>query len=485
MANSLRKDTFSGMLWTFGQKFSIELFAFIQGIILARLLAPAEFGLIAMTQIFFAISRCFIDSGFTTALIRKNNRQAIDYSTVYVTNIVMTSFFSIVLFICAPLIAGFYNEEVLTAIVRVNAFLLFINSFIAVQSTRMRINLQFKQLGICNVLVTLVTGITSICLAYLGYGVWALIYPNFLSPIICACFYWHYQHWFPGFNFSWKIWRDYFSFGSKLLASILLNTIWENLYPIIIGKKYSAKDLGFYSKASSYAFLPSKTFQGVIEQVTFPVMSSIQDDKVRLQSAYRRLIRVSGFIIFPILIGIAVLAKPFVILFLTEKWSASIPYLQVICFAAMWYPIHALNLNLLQIKGRSDLFLTLEIIKKVVSLVVIIVSVPFGVFYMCVGSVISSFICLIINTYYTGKLIDVGFFTQMKDLAPSLLYAVFMGLVVSIVCIFIQSLIFQLVLGIFTGIISYLLIALILRSSELNYVKILVNDYIIKKNQFV
>lgn len=481
MAGSLRKDTFSGMLWTFGQKFSIELFSFIQGIILARLLAPAEFGLIAMTQIFFAISRCFIDSGFTTALIRKNNRQAIDYSTVYVTNIVVTSFFSVVLFICAPLIADFYNEEVLTAIVRVNALLLFINSFIAVQGTRMRINLQFKQLGICNVAVSLATGITSICLAYSGFGVWALVYPYFLTPIICACFYWHYQHWFPGFSFSWNVWKVFFAFGSKLLASVLLNTIWDNIYPIIIGKKYSAKDLGFYSKASSYAYLPSKTFQGVLEQVTFPVLSSIQDDNTRLQSSYRRLIRVSGYVIFPMLIGVAVLAKPFVLLFLTEKWSASIPYLQVICFAAMWYPIHALNLNLLQIKGRSDLFLTLEIIKKVVSLVVIIISVPFGVFYMCVGSVASSFLCLIINTYYTGKLIDVGFITQMKDLLPSLSYSLFMGFTVWLVSASLSSSLWQLLVGIPVGILCYVFISYILKSSELSYVNDLVKDYLIKK----
>lgn len=481
MGDSLQKKTLSGMLWTFGQKFSIELFAFIQGIILARLLAPAEFGLVAMTQIFFAISRCFIDSGFTTALIRKNNREAIDYSTVYVTNIVVTFFFAVVLYTCAPLISHFYNESILIPIVRVNALLLFVNSFIAVQGTRMRINLQFKQLGICSVVVTIVIGLTSIALAYMGFGVWALILPNFLSPIIYAFFYWHYQHWFPGFNFSWKIWRDYFSFGSKLLASILLNTIWENLYPIIIGKKYSAKDLGFYSKASSYAYLPSKTFQGVIEQVTFPVLCSIQDDDNRLRNAYRRLIRISGYVIFPLLIGIAVLAKPFVILFLTEKWAASIPYLQVICLAAMWYPIHALNLNLLQLKGRSDLFLILEIVKKVVSLIVIIISVPYGVFYMCVGSVVSSFLCLIINTYYTGKLINVGFFTQMRDLFPSLFFSFFMGFIIWLFSQCLSSLWLQLILGIPIGVLCYFCVSYIMKSSELQDIIRMLNGYLFRK----
>ena len=481
MPDNLQKKTLSGMIWTFGQRFSIEIFAFIQGLILARLLSPAEFGLIAMTQVFFAISRCFIDSGFTTALIRKNNRESIDYSTVYVTNIVVTSFFCLLLYVCAPLIAKFYNESILTKIVRVNALLLLINSFLAVQGTRMRINLQFKQLGICNVVVTIVTGLTSIILACLGFGVWALIYPNFLNPLISAFFYWHYQHWFPGFKFSWKIWKEYFAFGSKILLSVLLNTIWGSLYPIIIGKKFSAKDLGFYSKASSYAHLPSKTFQGVLEQVTFPVLSSIQGDVPRLRNAYRRLISISGYIIFPVLIGIAVLAKPFVVLLLTDKWAASIPYLQVICLAAMWYPIHALNLNLLQIKGRSDLFLILEIVKKIVSLIVIIVSVPFGIFYMCVGSVVTSLVCLAINTYFTGKLINVGFITQMRDLLPSLLYSFSMGLGVWLVCSHISSSLVQLVVGIPFGVIFYIVLSYVTKSPELLYINQLVKKYVLKK----
>ena len=389
MEGSLQNKALFGILWTFGQKFSIEFFAFVQGVILARLIAPEEFGLIAMTQVFFAISRCFIDSGFSTALVRKKTREAIDYSTVFVTNIVLTLFFATLLIICAPFIAIFYNEDLLTAIVRANALLLIFNSFVAVQGTRMRINLQFKQLGICNVVVTVVVGLTSILLAYLGFGVWALIYPNFLSPFIYAFLFWYYQRWFPGFRFSWAIWKEYFSFGSKLLISYLISTIWDNLYPIIIGKKFSSKDLGYYSRASSYAYLPSKTFQNVLDQVTFPILSKIQDDDERLRSAYRRLIRVAGFIVFPLLIGLSVLAKPFVLLLLTDIWASSIPYLQVLCLAAMWYPIHALNLALLQVKGRSDLFLSLEVAKKVISLIVIIVSVPFGVFYMCIGSVIS------------------------------------------------------------------------------------------------
>ena len=398
MSDNLQKKTFSGFLWMFSQKFTLEFFYFVQGIILARLLLPSDYGLIAMTGVFFAVSNCFIDSGFSSALIRKVNRTAIDYSTVFVTNVVLTFFFAALLFVCSPLIASFYNEPILTDIVRANSVLMVLSSFNAVQATRMTINLQFKHLSIANVTVSIIVGLTTIALALLDYGVWSLVYPSFLSPFLRWAFYWHYQHWHPGLKFSWKIWREYFGFGSKLLASSLLDTIWKNIYPIIIGKKYSASDLGYFSKGRSYAYLPAMTFQGVLSQVTFPVLSSIQDDDCKLQSVYRRLIRLSGFVIFPIVIGVAALAKPLIILMITEKWAPSISYLQVICFAAMWYPIHALNLNLLKVKGRSDLFLYLEIFKKALSAIVIIITIPFGVFYMCVGSVITSLLCLGVNS---------------------------------------------------------------------------------------
>ena len=481
MSDNLQKKTFSGIIWTFCQKFSLEIFGFVQGIILARLLLPSDFGLIAMTAVFFAVSNCFIDSGFGAALIRKPNKNSIDYSTVYVTNVVLTLFFAVLLFACSPLIADFYHQPVLKDIVRANSVLMVMNSFNAVQAIRMRIHLQFKQLSIANVTVDIIVGLTSIAMAFMGYGVWSLIYPRFLRPFLNWAFYWHYQHWHPGLKFSWKIWREYFGFGSKLLASSLLDTIWKNIYPIIIGKKYSASDLGYFSKGRSYAYLPAMTFQGVLSQVTFPVLSSIQDDDCKLQSVYRRLIRLSGFVIFPIVIGVAALAKPLIILMITEKWAPSVSYLQVICFAAMWYPIHALNLNLLKVKGRSDLFLYLEIFKKALSAIVIIITIPFGVFYMCVGSVITSLLCLGVNTFYTGKLIHVGFFTQMRDLLPSLIYTFSMGILVWSVTQMIPSMWLRILVGIPLGIIYYVGISKLMKSQELDYLIVLIKDNILKR----
>lgn len=481
MADNLQQKTFSGMIWTFLKNFSLEGFAFIQGIILARLLVPEDYGLIAMTQIFFAISGAFIDSGFSTALTRKVNRTELDYSTVYVTNVCLTAFFALLLCLGAPWIADFYHEPILKKIVTANAILLVLNSFNAVQATRMTINLQFKERSIISVIVNITIGIATIIMAFMGYGVWALIYPNFLAPVMYLILYQKYQHWFPKLQFSWKIWKEFFGFGSNLLLSGLLNTIFNNIYPLVIGKFFSASTLGYYTKASSYSKLPAHTFQNVMGQVTFPILCSIQEDENRLRDAYRRLIRASAFVVFPMLVGLAALAKPFIIVLITEKWATSIPYLQILCFALMWYPVHALNLNLLKVKGRSDLFLRLEIIKKLLSVCIIFISVPLGIIYMCYGRVVSSLLALFINTYYTGKLIQVGFLKQMQDLTPTLLYSLSMGAIVWFVIQWIPNMVLQIIIGVLVGVVYYLGIAKLTKSADLEYAILLLKENVIKR----
>ena len=481
MSDNLQQKTFSGRVWTFARQFSLQGFGFVQGIILARLLVPKDYGLIAMTQIFFTISACFIDSGFSTALMRKKERTALDYSTVYVTNVCLTFVFALILCLASPWIAAFYHEPILKDIVIANAILLVLNSFTAVQGTRLSINLQFKTASIISVVSTVIVGVTTIILAYMGFGVWSLVYPNFLQPFIKGIMYYHFQRWFPGIQFSWKTWREFFAFGSKLLASALLNTLYENITPLVIGKKYSASDLGFYSRARGYAMLPATTFQGMLSAVTFPVLCSIQDDDERLRDAYRRLIRASAFVVFPILVGLAALARPFITVLITDKWAESIPYLEIVCFSVMWYPVHVLNLNLLQVKGRSDLFLRLEIVKKITGLTILMITVPISIYAMCVGQIFSSIISLIINTYYTGKLIQVGFFKQMRDLLPTLCYAFSMGLVVKFVTMFVNSDSLQLGLGIVVGMMYYISIAKLTRSGDLSYVVTLLNENVLKR----
>ena len=481
MADDLQQKTFSGMIWTFAQHFSLEGFAFVQGIILARLLVPKDYGLIAMTQIFFAVARVFIDSGFGNALMRKKNRTEIDYSTVFVTNVVLTFFFAVSLFLLAPSIGAFYGEPILKDIVRANAFLLVLNSVNAVQATRLRINLQFKIFGFISVVSSVSIGIITIVFAFLGYGVWSLIYPNYLAPFLNFFLYWYFQRWRPKLQFSWKVWREYFAYGSNLLFASLITKIWDNLYPFIIGRKFSAVDLGYYSRAHGYANLPATSFQGTLNSVTFPVLSSIQDDDSRLREAYRRLIRVSGYVVFPMLMGLAALAKPVIIVLITDKWAASIPYLVVISFAAMLRPIQVLNLNLLKVKGRSDLVLKLEVIKKAIYLMVILFTMNYSVLAMCLGGVLSSHIALFINTYYTGKIINVGYFVQMKDLFPSFLFATTMGSLVYVSTFIFSNMLVQLIAGIVIGITYYYLVSVIFKSHELEYIKLLLRENFVKR----
>lgn len=477
MDESLKQKTFSGLVWNFLETFSIQAFGFVQGIILARLLRPSDYGLIAMTGFFFAVSYALVDTGFTSALIRKKERTNIDYSTVYVTNLVLSLILCVVLCLCSPLIADFYEEPELCPIVCVNAALLFGGAFIAVQGARLSIQLNFKLKSKITVISTISTGIISIILAYCGLGVWSLIFPNFFSVIIRGILYWYYQHWFPGFRFSWEIYKEYFSYGSKLMLSSLLNAVYDNVYSLVIGKLYSVSSLGYYTKGSGYASLPTSTLSGVLYKVTFPVLSKIQDDDERLENVYRKLIRVSAYIVFPIMILLFVLARPLVLVLITEKWSDCVIYIQILCFAMMWNPIHSLNMNLLIVKGRSDLFLKLEVVKKIIGVMILCLTVPLGLVAMCYGQIFAAILFLIINTHYTGKLINVGFFQQMKDLLPTILYTSLMGGCVWFLSSISTSLYIQLFIGVLLGFPIYMLISISLKSQEYVFLMNLLRSY--------
>ena len=481
MEDSLKQRTFSGLVWNFLETFALQGFGFVQGVILARLLMPSDYGLIAMTGIFFAVSYTLMDSGFTSALIRKKERTEMDYSTVYVTNLVLSFILCAILCICARWIADFYNEPILQYIVYVNAVLLFLWSFVAVQTARLSIQLNFKAKSIINVIATVITGLISIVLAYMGWGVWSLIFPNFISIAIRFVLYWRYQRWLPKLNFSWALYKEYFSYGSKLMLTNMLNTIYGNVYPLIIGKYYSSSRLGYYTKAQNYAGLSSSVLGGAIYRVTFPVLSKIQDDDETLGVIYRRMIRVTAYVVFPLAFLLFVLARPFVIVLITEKWVSCIPYLQVLCFAAMWNPIHSLNLNLLLVKGHSDLYLRLEVIKKIIGVTVLFTTIPFGLLAMCYGQLGAAILFLVMNTYYTGKFINVGFFKQMRDLFPTILYSTFMGFLVWGLTLFISSGVLQLIFGLILGIMSYVALSRMMKSMELFYLVDIVKQSVWKK----
>jgi O-antigen/teichoic acid export membrane protein len=434
---------------------------------MARLLDPSDYGVIGMLAIFLAIAQVFIDSGFSNALIRKQDRTETDFSTVFYFNIGIGILFYLALFFTSPFIAGFYKTPILTNVTRVVALNLLFNSLGVVQRAKLTILIDFKTQAKASLIAVVLSGIAGLGMAYTGFGVWALVFQSVLNAGLNLMFLWIFIPWKPLPVFSVSSFKDLFAYGSKLLVSALIDTTYKNMYTMVIGKKFQAVELGYYTRADQFAQFPSANLTGIFQRVTFPILSGIQDDDERLKAAYRQYLRIAAFIIFPLMCGLAAIAKPFILLVLTEKWSGVIVLLQVVCFSFMWYPVHAINLNLLQVKGRSDLFLRLEIIKKCVGIAILCVTIPMGITAMCAGSIVSSIIALVINTYYTGKLISVDFIRQMKDLLPILGSALLMALVVYGVSNMFDHTVLNLLCGIMSGIVCYLLVHTIAKSKEL------------------
>ena len=323
-------------------------------------------------------------------------------------------------------------------------------------------------------MTTIVSGILSIILAVAGYGVWSLIYPQFLNLLIKVILYWHYQHWIPKLAFSLKSFYDLFGFGSRIFASTLLSTFSGNIYSLVIGKMFSARLLGFYSRADGYAALPAQTITGVLDSVTYPVFSKFQDDDVQLVNSFRRILRVSAYVIFPIMTGLAVLAKPLVVVLVTEKWLSCVAYLQVLCFARVWLHVQNLNLNVLKAKGCSNLLLNLELVRQLAVIFFLVLTASFGIMTICIGSIFAALVSMFANSYFTGKEIQFGVVKQLKEMLPSMFYSSLMGLIIYISTIFISSMLLKVLIGIFIGVVSYLLISIVTKSQDLKYLQMLV-----------
>ena len=467
MPDSLKSKTVKGVAWTSLDQVANLGFGFVIGVILARILSPSDYGLLAMIAVFNAIAMAFVSSGFGNALIRKPDLTENDNCTAFFFNIVAGVVMFGVIWLIAPFVAQFFEKPILTSLLRVEGLMLIFTSLSIVQNSQLIRALNFKAKMMINVSSQVIAGVIAIIAAYHGFGVWSLVIQHILSAVITLVLLWIVSPWRPRGKWSKCSFGYLWGYGSKILASALLNTVYGNIYPIIIGKLYSAADLGQYTRANGYAALPSTGLTNVLQQVTFPVLSQIQNDDERLGNSYRRMLRFSVFIVFPIMIGMAALAYPLVITLVTDKWSECVPYLQVICFASMWYPVHAINLNLLQVKGRSDLFLRLEIIKKIIITIAIFICVPFGIMGICVGAIFTSIICVVINTYYTGKLINVGFIRQMMDMTPTLLNSLAMGALVYFVVMPFENNVIKLLVGIPVGILFFLMIAKLFKMPEL------------------
>jgi teichuronic acid exporter len=427
---NLKQKTISGFAWSFIDSIIGQGITFFVGIILARLLSPEEFGLIGMLTIFIAISQLLTDSGFSHALIRKQNCTQHDYSTVFYFNIALGISLYFLLFVAANTISIFFREPILKPLIRILGLAVIINSFTIIQNVLLAKQINFKLQAKISAVSFFISGIISIYMAYTGWGIWSLVALTLLKYSINTVLLWFWNKWKPVWCFSKKSFAELFSFSGKLFITQLIDAIYRNFYYVIIGKYFTAAELGYYTRAEQFQSLPSANLQSIIGRVSYPVLATIQNDATRLRETYKKLIRSTMLITFVLMLGMAALAKPMILSLIGEKWEPCVIYLQLLCFVGIFYPLSALNLNMLYIKGRSDIALRIEIIKKTLCVPVFVLAVICGIKVMILSMIILSIIASFVNSYWSGRLIGYSFSEQIKDITPSFLIAATMSLIV-------------------------------------------------------
>ncbi|WP_196888889.1 lipopolysaccharide biosynthesis protein [Aureivirga sp. CE67] len=418
--NDLKKKALNGVSWSFLDNIANSGITFLVGLVLANILSPAEFGMVGIITIFIAISNSIMDSGFSNALIRKKDATNTDYNTIFIFNLILGTILSLLLFISAPTIGYFFHQkEALTPLVQGMSIILIINSLGIVQRTLLVKKVDFKTQTKISLIASCISGIIGIIMALKGYGVWSLIAQQISRQSLTTIFLWIFNKWRPAFEFSIESFKELFGFGSKLLISGLIDTIYKNAYAVVIGKYYTDAQLGQYDQAQKFNTIFSSNLTNIIQRVSYPVLCKIQDEETRLKTTYQKVIKYTMIITFACMLGLAAVAKPLLLFLVGEKWLEATEYLQIICFVGMMYPLHSINLNILQVKGRTDLFLRLEIIKKIIAIGPIIIGIFFGIKFMLIGGVLTSFIAYFLNTYYSSDLINYGIGEQIKDIIPS------------------------------------------------------------------
>jgi teichuronic acid exporter len=462
--------------------FASQGISFIVGVILARILDPKEFGLIGMITIFISVSQTFINSAFSEALVRKKDCTQADYSTVFYYNFLVGLLLFCLLYLTSPAISSFFKEPSLKSLVRVLSLVLILNALTVIQNTIIKKHVDFKLLARISILSSTGSGIFAIILAYKGFGVWSLVALTLMREGLRSLFLWLWNRWRPALIFSKKSFFELFGFGSKLLLSGLIDTIYNNVYFPIIGRYFSATELGFYTRANSFSTVPSTSINSVVTRVTYPVLAQLQDNKALLREAYRRIIKSVMLITFPLMLGLAAVSEPTVLALIGEKWRPSIIYLQLLCFANMLFPLHALNLSILEVVGRSDLFLKLEIIKKTLAIPAIIFGLLFGIKILIAGMIVNTFIAYYINSYWSGKFINYSIQQQIKDIMPSFLLAAGMSFLVFLTgCVLDLSYLVKLILEIILGVLFFIGFCELIKMPDYLYLKQIVVEKVITR----
>ena len=480
MSDSLKSKTLKGIGWSAVDNVSQYAVSFLVSIVLARLLSPDDYGLLGIIAIFTAVCNTLINAGFTTALIRKKEATDNDYNTVFIINFGLSLVLYVAIYLCSPIIADFFHREELTDLTRVTSLGMIIGALALVQQTILTKKIDFKSQTKITLTASVLSGILGIAMAVLGYGVWALVAQQLSSQVIRTILLWSVNKWIPKFQFSVASFHELFGFGWKIMLSFLLETIWRELYQVVIGKFYTPAALGQYTRSKHFSQLFSSNLTNVIQRVTYPVLSNIQDDKPRMILAYRKIIKITMFVTAIGMFMLGAVSEPLLYCLIGPKWYEASVYLPLLCIMGSLYPLHAINLNMLQIQGRSDLFLGLEILKKILGVGPLCVGVFVGILPMLYTDILAGVIAYFLNSYYSGKFLGYSSWMQIKDFSPSYGIAIFIAIPVFLMKYLPFTNWIILPLQILLGLSLFLLICHISKIEEYNEIKNLLKTYINK-----
>ena len=478
---NIKNEVISSLIWKFLERIGTQGVQFIVSIILARLLLPSDYGVVSMILVFTAIANVFIQTGFSTSLIQKKDSDELDFSSVFYISLLIAAICYVILFFAAPIIASFYNMPAITSILRVISLTLFFGAINSVQNAKIAKEMKFKKLFLSSLVAILISGATGVLMAYKGFGPWALVGQQIANSIATTIILWFTSGWQPKLMFSINRVKSLLSYGWKILCSALLDTIYQNIYNLVIGKFYSSSTLGNYNKGEQFPKLIAVNVDGAISSVMLPAYSKQQDRKDKLKKMVRRSIVTSSLLLFPMMFGLAAVAETVVKVLLTENWLGCVPFMQLLCIVYALYPINTANLQVIKALGKSDYFLKLEIIKKIIGLVVLIVTLPFGVLQMAIGQVLVAILSTFINAFPNRKLLNYNYFEQIKDLFPSLIISIIMFIIVYSFNFINLNMYILLFIQILVGVIIYFGLAYIFKLESLNYMIEILKSFSKKK----
>ena len=465
-----KSKVISSLVWKFLERVCAQAVNLVVSIILARLIAPEQYGVIALTTIFITISNVFVESGLGTSLIQKKNADSKDFSTVFYCNIIMSIIMYLVIFFTAPLAAKFYSSPILTPVLRVLGITVLIAGVKSIQCSYVSKNMMFKKFFVSTFIGTVISAVIGIWMAYNGYGVWSLVVQQLSNTLFDTIILWITVKWRPTLEFSFKRLKVLYGFGWKMLCSSLIDTVYNEIYGLSIGKIYTTEQLAYYNRGNQFPKLITVNIDGSISSVMLPTLSKEQDNKQKVKNMMRRAIKTSSFLLFPLMIGLAVVAKPLISILLTDKWLPAVPLMQLLCFSYMLWPIHTINLQAINALGRSDIFLKLEVIKKIVGVTALIISIPFGIKFMVFMKIIISIISTFINSHPNKKLVDYSYMEQITDILPSLFVSAFMGIIVYMMNLLPISSILILIIQILLGIVIYIVLSYAFKLEAFRYI---------------